>query len=61
MVKESKFVASKPICVFSGHKCSSIPTKSGLCGHMVEQIPPTAMWGKLLLHCTFKIKAGVHS
>jgi len=46
MVTESKLVVNKPISVFSGHKCGSIPTKSGLCGQMIEQIPPTTLWGK---------------
>ncbi|XP_065908608.1 uncharacterized protein [Dysidea avara] len=47
MVKESKIVANKPISTFSGHKCGSVPTKSGVCGHIVEQIPPTTLWGKV--------------
>jgi len=47
MVKESKIIANKPISMLSGHKCSSIPTTDGVCGHVIEQIPPTTLWGQV--------------
>lgn len=47
LVKEIKIVADKPVSVFSGHKCGAVPLRNGIqvCGHMIEQIPPTALWG----------------
>ena len=41
----SRVVADKQISFFSGHECADIPPESGDCDHLVEQIPPTALWG----------------
>ena len=39
-------ISDKPVSVFSGHECGSVPHDVSFCDHMVEQIPPTATWGK---------------
>ena len=41
----SKIVTDKPISLFSGHVCAILPSTRGDCDHMIEQSPPTAMWG----------------
>ena len=58
----TKIVTNKPVSVFSGHECVFIPHDVGGCDHIVEQIPPTAVWGKvfyispLLTRRSFTIK-----
>ena len=39
-------VSNKPVSVFSGHECGTVPYDVPYCDHLVEQIPPTATWGK---------------
>ena len=42
----TKVVANKPAAVFSGHECAFVYTKNPKhCNHLVEQIPPTELWG----------------
>ena len=43
----TKIVASKPVSVFSGHRCAYVPNGNGNCGYLIEQIPPTIFWGKV--------------
>ena len=43
----TKIVTDKPVSVFSGHQCSNVPQNVGACDHLIEQIPPTALWGKV--------------
>ena len=43
----TKIVTNKPVSVFSGHECANIPYNQWGCGHVVEQIPPTILWGKV--------------
>ena len=43
----TKIVTDKPVSVFSGHECVLIPRTTGGCDHIVEQIPPTAVWGNV--------------
>ncbi|MCX6156330.1 MAG: IgGFc-binding protein [Candidatus Kapabacteria bacterium] len=38
--------SNKKIAVFSGHKCAYIPSNTGYCNHLVEQMPPVNAWGK---------------
>ena len=38
--------ADKPIAVFGGNRCATIPTEYGACATIVEQLPPTWAWGK---------------
>ena len=43
----TKIATDKPVSVFSGHECVLIPATTNGCDHIVEQIPPTAVWGKV--------------
>ena len=43
----TKIATDKPVSVFSGHECVFIPKSVHGCDHIVEQIPPTAVWGKV--------------
>ena len=43
----TKIVTNKPVSVFSGHQCANIPWDVQACDHLIEQIPPTALWGKV--------------
>ena len=43
----TKIVTNKPVSVFSGHQCGNVPWDIGACDHLIEQIPPTALWGKV--------------
>ena len=42
----TKIVTDNPLSVFSGHGCAFVPSSVGACDHIVEQIPPTVLWGK---------------
>ena len=43
----TKIVTNRPVSVFSGHACANVPRNVTACSHLVEQIPPTALWGKV--------------
>ena len=43
----TKVVTDRPVSVFSGHECGNVPWNVSACSHMVEQIPPIALWGKV--------------
>ena len=43
----TKIVTDRPVSVFSGHECGNVPWNVTYCSHIVEQIPPTALWGKI--------------
>ncbi len=38
--------ADKPIAVFSGNACASVPRGVDFCDHQIEQLPPTSAWGR---------------
>ncbi len=38
--------ADKPIAVFGGHRCTDIPSGTGYCDYLVEQLPGVSIWGK---------------
>ena len=42
----TKVVTDKPVSVFSGHACGNVPQNVEACSYLIEQIPPTALWGK---------------
>ena len=42
----SHVIADKPVSFFSGHECGNMPSDLSFCDQMVEQLPPTATWGK---------------
>ena len=41
----TKIITDKPVSVFSGHECGNVPWNMSYCNHLIEQIPPTALWG----------------
>ena len=43
----TKVVTNKPVSVFSGHECAFIPATFFGCDYIIEQIPPTTLWGTL--------------
>lgn len=45
----SKVQSTAPISFFSGHECGNVPANVTECDHLVEQIPPTATWGRQFL------------
>ena len=42
----SSITSDKPIAVFGGHDCVSVPTNNAACNHIVEELPPTNLWGQ---------------
>ena len=38
--------SNNPIAMLSGHECTNVPTSTGACDHLVEQIPPVSSWGR---------------
>ena len=43
----TKIVTDKPVSVFSGHQCANVPWNVNHCNALIEQIPPTMLWGKV--------------
>ena len=43
----TEVIANKPISFFSGHECAHIPPTTRSCDHLMEQIPPTILWGRV--------------
>ena len=43
----TRIVTNKPVSVFSGHGCAAVPMDAYPCSYMVEQMPPTALWGSI--------------
>ena len=43
----TKITTNKPISVLSGHECADVPSDVSFCNYLIEQIPPTALWGKV--------------
>ncbi len=54
----SLIISSKPVSVFSGHQCGTVPRKSLACDHLVEQIPPTNTWGTRFLTTPLATRTG---
>ena len=48
-VSGTSITSDKPISVFAGAQCASIPPDAFACDHIVEQLPPTSEWGKRFL------------
>lgn len=38
--------SDKPVAVFSGHRCTDIPSGKGYCDYLVEQLQDVSIWGK---------------
>ena len=45
--------SNKPISFFSGHTCTVLSNDERECDHIVEQIPPTALWGTYFMSASF--------
>ena len=43
----TKIVTDKPVSVLSGHQCAVVPGNVGGCDHLIEQVPPTTLWGRV--------------
>ena len=43
----TKIVTDKPVSVLSGHECANVPWNIRACSYLIEQIPPTALWGTM--------------
>ena len=53
----SHVVSDKPLAFFSGHECGNVPFDLQFCDHMVEQIPPTATWGRDFYTASFMTRS----
>ena len=49
----TRIVSNKPISVFPGASCTSVPVDMGGRDHLTEQFPPTAVWGTRFLSASF--------
>lgn len=38
--------SDKPVAVFGGHRCADIPSGTGYCDYLVEQLPSVSIWGR---------------
>lgn len=38
--------SDKPVAVFSGHRCSDVPSGVGYCDYLVEELTDVSVWGK---------------
>jgi hypothetical protein len=47
----------KPFAMISGHRCADVPSGTGYCDYLVEQIPATAAWGSTFHTTPFKNRA----
>ncbi len=45
----TRITSSKPLSVFSGSDCASVPQGTAYCDNLVEQVPPTVTWGSKFL------------
>jgi len=50
----TKIVTDKPVSVLSGHQCAIMKQQDGPCDHIIEQIPPTNLWGRVFYIATRK-------
>ena len=41
--------STKPVAVFTGDDCTMVPENKPPCNHLVEQIPPVFLWGKVFV------------
>jgi len=38
--------SDKPVAVWGGNTCANVPTSAAFCNHILEEIPPTNLWGE---------------
>ena len=47
----SRITSNKPIAFISGHECGTLPDNFQYCDQLIEQVPPTATWGRTFITC----------
>ena len=50
--------SDKPVAVFSGHVCATVPATTPACDHLYEQIPPVDSWGRHFVTLPLKTRTG---
>ena len=55
----SRVVSSKPIAFISGHECGTVPFNIHYCDQLIEQLPPTATWGKRFITAPIAARTAV--
>ena len=48
--------SSTPLAVFAGHECGQVPAGDSACDHLVEQIPPHAVYGMMFFAVPFALQ-----
>ncbi len=56
----SRVVANKPISFFSGHESAHIPPNATNPDHLVEQFPPSGVWGYFFLTAPFPLRQAMN-
>ena len=54
----TEIVANKPLAVYSGHECATVPNGKRFCDQIVEQIPPVSALGKQYIVSSFAERLG---
>ena len=54
----TEVISNKPLAVYSGHECATIPTRKRYCDQIVEQIPPTSSLGTRYIASPFAGRQG---
>ena len=49
----TRITSNKPVSFFSGHTCTTVPAGVETCDHLIEQIPPTDVWGTHFLSASY--------
>ena len=52
-VTGARIVSDKPLAVYIGHACTFIPSSNSACDHIIEQVPPTALWGTNFMSASY--------
>ena len=50
----TRVVSNKPLAVFVGNPCTFVPRDHLYCDHLIEQVPPTALWGNRFLSASLE-------
>ena len=51
-------VSDKPVAVLAGHRAALVPASCAAADHLVEQMPPTEMWGRQFVTMPLATRAG---
>jgi hypothetical protein len=54
----SQITATQPVAVFSGTRCTIVPSNSFACNHLLEQLPPTPSWGSQFVTVPLATRTG---